>query len=184
MTTTMESNGKLRKSLSEQIDRLDAILDGLADALQGAVASAVKEAVGLAVREAVQAVLNEVVANPAVLALLQGGMPAAVTAGQRARRLWGSLSAKARAVRDVCTSLCGRLWRGLVSVGKRLTVLRHFRLQLLTGLGVGVVVATAAYFAGPWLAVAASGVGGFATTVAVQAGLWLRKACGAAVMHL
>ena len=30
MTTTMATNGKLRKSLSDQIDRLDSILDSLA----------------------------------------------------------------------------------------------------------------------------------------------------------
>jgi hypothetical protein len=31
--TTTTTNGRTRKSLAEQIDRLDAILDGLADAL-------------------------------------------------------------------------------------------------------------------------------------------------------
>jgi hypothetical protein len=62
--TVTSTNGRARKSLAEQIDRLDGILDGLADALNEAVAGAVKEAVGLAVKEAVQAVLTEVLANP------------------------------------------------------------------------------------------------------------------------
>jgi hypothetical protein len=64
-TTTTNSNGRTRKSLAEQIDRLDAILGGLSEALEGAVAAAVKEAAGRAVREAVQAVLAEVPTNPA-----------------------------------------------------------------------------------------------------------------------
>src|SRR6185436_14172824 len=70
MTTTM--NGNVRKSLAEQIDRLDVILDGLAESLSGAVADAVRETVGLSVKEAVQAVLIEVLGNPAVLAKLRG----------------------------------------------------------------------------------------------------------------
>jgi hypothetical protein len=53
MTTT--TNGRDRKSLAEQIDRLDGILDGLAPGLEQAVVAAVQAAVGLAVREAVQA---------------------------------------------------------------------------------------------------------------------------------
>ena len=65
-------NGRQRKSLEYQLDRLDSILDGLADALNGAVADAVKDAVGLAVREAVSAVMSEVVRNPAVLEKLTG----------------------------------------------------------------------------------------------------------------
>jgi hypothetical protein len=45
-----KDNGRLpRKTLSAQLDRLDDILDGLADSLNGAVAQAVKDAVGLAV---------------------------------------------------------------------------------------------------------------------------------------
>jgi hypothetical protein len=45
-TTTPSLNGRMKKTLSFQLDRLDTILDGLAEALNGAVAEAVKEAVG------------------------------------------------------------------------------------------------------------------------------------------
>lgn len=45
-TTTMSnSSPKARKSLADQLDRLDSVLDGLADNLNEAVASAVKAAV-------------------------------------------------------------------------------------------------------------------------------------------
>src|SRR5262245_19983946 len=57
MTTSM-TNGRTRKSLAEQIDRLDMILDGLADALNEAVAQAVKEAVAFAVKAAVAETLT------------------------------------------------------------------------------------------------------------------------------
>src|SRR5579883_2650683 len=69
--TNTASNGRRRPSLTEQIDRLDTTLDGLADGLNEAVADAVKSAVGAAVREAVQATLIEVLTNPDVLARLR-----------------------------------------------------------------------------------------------------------------
>ena len=75
---TLEMNGKTRKTLASQLDRLDSILDGLSEGLRDAVASAVREAVGLAVQEAVQAVLTELLTNPALREQLQG--PAAAEA--------------------------------------------------------------------------------------------------------
>src|SRR5260370_8625039 len=66
MTTTLTQNGKERKSLAEQIDRLDGILDGLANSLNEAVAGAVREATTSAIRQA----LVEVLSNPDVLSLI------------------------------------------------------------------------------------------------------------------
>ena len=48
-----------RPSLSEQLDRLDRILDGLAGALNESVADAVKAAVGPAAQEAVRSALAD-----------------------------------------------------------------------------------------------------------------------------
>ena len=58
-----------RPSLSQQIDRLDAVLDGLSDALNESVAQAVRESVGQAAREAVAEALMEALASPAVARL-------------------------------------------------------------------------------------------------------------------
>jgi hypothetical protein len=80
-TTTTNADGRARKSLAEQIDRLDAILDGLSEALQGAVTAAVTQAVGVAVKEAVQGVLAEVLSNPA---LRERALPAASQPAPRA----------------------------------------------------------------------------------------------------
>lgn len=55
-------NGRQRKSLADQIDRLGSMLDGLAEGLN--------EAVATAVQEAVRAVLTEVFTNPERLARL------------------------------------------------------------------------------------------------------------------
>src|SRR4051794_12989128 len=72
MNATLNANGRERKSLAGQIDRLDRVLDGLADNLNEAVADAVKAAVGAAVREAVAGVLTEVLTNPKFVAALRG----------------------------------------------------------------------------------------------------------------
>jgi hypothetical protein len=79
MNTTLNTNGRQRKTLAAQIDRLDAMLDGLADGLNEAVAQAVKDAVALAVEEAVRVVLSETLTNPAVLAKLHATISPAQT---------------------------------------------------------------------------------------------------------
>jgi hypothetical protein len=59
MTTAVENpNGRVRKSLASQIDRLDSILDGLSEALTESVAEAVERGVAK--------VLTELLTNPAL----------------------------------------------------------------------------------------------------------------------
>ena len=74
--TTMSNSRTQRKSLANEIDRLDGILDGLDEALAGAVADAVRQATGAAVKEAVRLALVEVLSNPDVLALIAGAAQA------------------------------------------------------------------------------------------------------------
>src|SRR5215470_1414509 len=58
------TNGRTRKTLAQQLDRLDSILDGLSEALNESVAAAVKEATAQAVQQAVQATLTEILTSP------------------------------------------------------------------------------------------------------------------------
>ena len=80
MSATL-TNGRQRKSLADQIERLDCIFDGLSDGLNEAVAAAVKEAV--------RAVLSEVLTNPELLARLHPVQPIAVPEPPRAERMAG-----------------------------------------------------------------------------------------------
>lgn len=66
MTTPTSLNGRMKKTLAFQLDRLDSILDGLAEALNGAVAEAVKETVGQAARDAVKVALDKALAQTTV----------------------------------------------------------------------------------------------------------------------
>ena len=68
--SSVNMNGR-RASLADQIDRLDGMIDGLAEGLNEAVATEVREAVGLAVQQALGQVLRELLTNPELLARLQ-----------------------------------------------------------------------------------------------------------------
>ena len=67
MTMTLGNDRLQRKNLSDQLDRLDSILDALSDGLNQAVASTVEEAVG----KAVQVAVKEVLSNSELLRLLR-----------------------------------------------------------------------------------------------------------------
>jgi hypothetical protein len=149
--TTTNTNGRARKSLAEQIDRLDTILDGLSEALQGAVASAVTEAVGVAVKEAVQGVLAEILTNPTLQEKLRGTAgplpatdpPPVATPGSRLRERRAGLGSRAR-------SLSGWAFRCLATLWQRLKAARWLVIGPLA-LGAGVLAGTTSWSAkGRW----------------------------------
>ena len=184
-------NGKKRPSLAEQIERLDGILDGLADGLNEAVAAAVKEAVGVAVKDAVALVLTEPLTSPELLERLRGAAPAPAPAAPAAKkqpagpgawsRAWTWLRGRLQQARQGCAAAL----RGAAAVGVGLLgwlgVVRRYRQPLLLALGVGGALALAAFFAGPWVAAAASWLAGFAAALAAQAVLALRRLLGRTV---
>ena len=179
-TTTTNPNGRTRKSLAEQIDRLDAILDGLSEALQGAVAAAVQEAAGRAVKEAVQAVLAEALTNPALRerALQVNSQPAHradyPSVPRPLARLATWLSARARPCIQACAA--GLCWARDTAV--RLSLLAGSRLRAAL-LAAGVVAAGVANFGRARLAHLMSRLSGWATGLAAATGFalrWLRPA--------
>ncbi len=216
--TAMLTNGQARKSLAEQIDKLDHLLDGFGDALNDSVTQAVKDAVGLAVQEAVTTVLREVLANPELLARLpnvtgnasvenaaaQTTSAPTLGLGQRLKQVGRWIGRKVAAVKQRCgqllnaaiengTALCQALgsacrqriarFRETILTGMRRSRqfvteyaqvawrLRRSLVAVAVALGVGSAVAVAAFWCGPWVASAASGLGGFGTALAVQTGL-------------
>jgi hypothetical protein len=179
MTNT---DGRTRKSLSEQIDRLDAILDGLSDGLTETVAAAVSEAAGRAVKEAVQAVLAEALSNPALRerALHADSQSAPRTDSPSvprplARRVaW--LGARARSCVQTC--LAGLCW--LRGTAVRLSLLAGSRLRAAL-LAARAVAAGVDHFARARLAAVACRLSGCATGLAAAAGSALRRLVPAAL---
>jgi len=68
-----------RKNLSDQLDRLDNILDGLAEAIPAVVAESIRVSVRRAVQEAIQEAISEVLANRDLLRLLEAPHPVVAT---------------------------------------------------------------------------------------------------------
>src|SRR5262245_50339073 len=68
--STATANGPARKSLGEQIDRLDRMLDGLAEGLNDMIVTAVEQAV----TAATQAAVAEVLTNPTLQRRLHEGV--------------------------------------------------------------------------------------------------------------
>lgn len=157
MTTTASKNGSgttPRKQLSDQLDRLDSVIDALDEGLKGAVADAV--------REAVQAVLVQVMTNPDLQRMMrQAAAPAEQPRKEEEKpkesrsllsRLWGKACSAANAcVSGVGTAVqfAGLAW-GLAG-GKTKTL-------VLAG---AATAAGAAYAARDKIALAARGVAEF-----------------------
>jgi hypothetical protein len=169
MTATM-TNGKTRKSLSEQIDRLDGILDGLADNLNEAVAAAVRDATTSAVRQA----LVEVLSNPDVLALIGSSArlhaptppPEAPPAGAADRpglgqRLGAWAGQQVQAARAACDQALEAGRRAGSGLWGHLLTVWQYRWRLVAAAAVGVAAGLAADWAGPWLAGALAAAAGF-----------------------
>jgi hypothetical protein len=183
MTATM-TNGKTRKSLSEQIDRLDGILDGLADGLNEAVAAAVREATTSAIRQA----LVEVLSNPDVLALIGSSarlhapilptpeVPA--TAGPErpglGQRLGAWAGQQVQAAREAAGQVLEAGRRAGSGLWEYLLAVWQCRWQLVTAVGVGVAAGLAADWAGPWLAGVLAAAAGFVWGPVQRAWPWLR----------
>src|SRR5262249_42822911 len=109
--TTM-TNGRARKTLSDQLDRLDSILDGLSEALTESVAAAVKPAPAQAAQQAVQATLTEILPSPELLTLIGAArapapiaepvpVPAASPAPRLRDRIGSALSWAGQKIRSV-----------------------------------------------------------------------------------
>jgi len=121
MAATMNSTVRVtRKSLADQIDRLDGILDGLSDALNESVADAVRGVVGTAVRQAVQLSLHEVLDNPELLrlAMLKHGLDT-VPLGSKlpmtlSQRIGGLLSRAGEMIHQAACSV----WQKLQELGQ------------------------------------------------------------------
>lgn len=95
----------MKKTLAFQLDRLDSILDGLAEALNGAVAEAVKETVGQAARDAVKVALDE--------AMSQATIEKPKAATNQFSNFWTKAKAKVSSVisrvRNVAVSTCQKV---------------------------------------------------------------------------
>jgi hypothetical protein len=174
-TTIPAPSARPRKQLGDQLDRLDAILDVLAEALPGAAADACREGAKVAVKEA----LLELLASPQVRALLPALAPPPVAPTAVADpnpSWWARLKAKANAIREAVTNraaaVCGTVARTARTLTAVLPLKRIVATAAVAGLAAGVV----ALACPPLVAAAVTAVGGAAMTAVTQVTATLRRA--------
>jgi len=160
-TTTAAADGRpRRRTLSDQLDRLDGVIDDLSDGLNQAVAHAVERGVSTAVEKAVQGVLQAALASPEVARQLALATPAAPPAEQE-----GATPVEER---GFFSDMLERASAGLSRVGGVLVPDGPGRRPLRLAAGVGVLAAAGvgAWLAAPYLMVAATWLGGRVATLA------------------
>jgi hypothetical protein len=135
----MTTNGRPRKQLSEQIDRLEQAVGGLGLGLR----EAVREATTQAVREAVGELVTEVVTNPDVAALFRNAQAQPAQAPRRRPSPGGLLG-----------RLAGWLQQPLQLARLGWQTVCRYKAVAVAGLAAAAVVAVAAWKAGPLLALA------------------------------
>jgi cation transport ATPase len=158
-------NGRFKKSLAHQLDRLDIILDGLADALNGAVADAVRQAVGEATREAVQMAMAQALPQQAnyqktqehpLRRLLAQAKAKTLSAFQSVKHMLGSAIQKIRQFCNLSSGVTAAMvqstWRALRSRTLRMGMLLGAVASCLLGIfrkdskriwwGTGIVLST------------------------------------------
>jgi hypothetical protein len=192
MSATATMNGKpQRKQLADQLDRLDSIIDTLADGLNQVVADACREGT----RQAVRNVLIEIANNPELRAMLVSqAVPVPATAPIPANPpeskkpgLWTRLKAKIAAVRETLTGaatkakdLVAAKYKSasntVVAVSTATGEALPLRRVLWVGLGVGLLVGLVCLVVPHAAAAAISAVSVATTAVAAQIGTWLKRA--------
>jgi len=124
-TTTTNPNGRIRKTLASQLDRLDDILDTLANGLNEAVTTTVRDAVSDAVRDAVKLAIIEIVTSPELQELLRATQPqmtepievpvATLVKPGIGERLWGAMKCTGKKIAGMMGWTCNRVRNGLSS---------------------------------------------------------------------
>ena len=190
MSETATMNGKpQRKQLADQLDRLDSIIDALAEGLNGAVADACREGTRLAVKDAIV----EILTNPELRAMLvpHAAVPAAKTPATppepKKPGLWSRIKATVAAAKNAAVAFAAKVRAAVAAkvaavtttvaaLGAAAGEAPPVRRALTVALGVGLLVALACYQMPEAASAAVAGIGAAATTVFAQAGAWLRRA--------
>jgi hypothetical protein len=169
--------------LSDQLDRFDQILDGLADGLNEAIADAAKEGTKLAVHSAIV----EILTNPELRAAIQGVGPApAISPSRSPRSAWDRVKAMLRSARAAVAvmtratrTVVGNKLRTakLVLVGAGRLFVGGWRVKgaVLATAVFGVAVGIAGYYAAPHANMVLSAAAGAFVAVAVRTALWVRS---------
>jgi hypothetical protein len=163
--TAIPNERAARKQLSDQLDRLDGILDALGEGLNGAVAEAAREGTRLAVKDA----LVEMMTDPALRARLHQATAPAPEPAQPERRsgFWGRLKAKAGQALKSIGRIAANVAKTALGGAKAVAGTARYALRACQGSGCGKKLARIGL---------AFGVARFAAPHAIGAA-WSRDPC-------
>jgi hypothetical protein len=176
MTATMTNGPAKRRQLADELDRLDNIIEGLANGLPEAVASATREGA----RQAVRDVIVELVSNPELRGLIAGLAPprvveAAPAVPPEAAAPRPGFWARAKSAAATAVGRCRAAVATATATAKTLSAVMPLRKVILAGAGVGLVVGLVAYACPHGLAAAVGGLGAACAAVAAQVGAFFRR---------
>lgn len=198
MTTPSTTNGKptTRKQLSDQLDRLDGIIDTLAVGLNQAVADACREGARAAVRE----VILELISNPDLMAAVRATVPAPTVlhvtteepvteyptdeppapkppvpkSAPKKPSFWGRVKAGVKSAVSAVTGAARTLVKSVEGAIKPATdalkLTGTTRTVVAAALGVGACTGALCFFCPTWMAAAFAGVTGAAAVGAAYIG--------------
>ena len=186
-TATVTNDRPQRKQLSDQLDRLDGILDALSEGLNGAVTDAAREGTRLAVRDAIVEILTDPTLRTRLHEASAPEPPVVPVLPPQKPGLWVRLKAKAcqavAAVGQTASALVNDAANGVQTVTKGarnslrgVQALGNLKSLILVGVGVGIAVGAASFVAPHAVSAAFSGIIGVVAATAVQVGVWTRRA--------
>jgi hypothetical protein len=192
-TTTMTNDKRPRKQLSDQLDRLDELLDTLGNGLNDAVAEAAREGTRLAVKDAVV----EMMTDPTLRARLHQATapePAAEpTRPQKKAGFWSRLKIRAgealQSLGRLAANVASNALHGAKAVAttvvdavRSVRCLGRLTAQAAAVSAAGVAVAVARYVAPQAVVAVWSSIRGAAAVLASQLGGWAQRTARALSM--
>jgi hypothetical protein len=184
MNSATISNAKPpRKQLSDQLDRLDNILDVLGDGLNAAVADAAREGTRLAVRDAIV----EMMTDPTLRSKLHNATapetPAEPVHANNKPGFWRRIKTYAGQAAEAVKCMTSNAMTAVKDKARALSQKAAEALQLIRDLGtlkttvlaVALTVAVVSYVAPHSASAAISGISSAIAVVAVRFGVWLAR---------
>jgi len=193
-------NGQQRKTLAAQIDRLDSMLDNLAEGINGTVVDAVKEAIEQAVREAVHTAVKEVLTNPVLQERLRSAAtPVGAPAALRSSSVVHGVRRACRWLANLAKGACSGTYAAARWIGSTTQEIARGSVRAVHDFGRRMCQRGQALVRGLWLrsrslyhlsrrvcavAVVALGVAMVLATVAITAGPFLASLLSGFVTHV
>jgi hypothetical protein len=182
MSATATNGKPSRKQLSDQLDRLDSILDTIAEGLPVAKTEACREGARAAVRDAIV----EILTNPDLRALLAGATSRPAPQPKKPS-FWSRVKEQIAVAREAIGGVVKKVKVAVLSplrsmidaagaIGTVGGEVLPWKRVLVVGAVFGAAVGVTCLVMPHTVAAMVGAVGAATTSVAVQVGMWLKKA--------